>query len=115
MGVFERGPAADELDVMNCEIFQDALALHFHHFSLVVHEIMDGEIFFQGIVDAVEAALLETGKVECGLTKRLAGDGAGVDAASAHMLGALDDGDALVKIGSLRASLFSCGATADHD
>ena len=58
MGIFERSPAADELDVMKVEILQDALALHFHHFALVVHEVVDGEILFQRIVDAVETALL---------------------------------------------------------
>ena len=115
VGLFERSPAADELDVMKGEILQDALALHFNHFSLVVHEIMDGQILFKGIVDAAETALFETGKVECGFTKRLAGDGAGVDAASAHMLGALDDGNTFAKIGSLRTGLFSCRAAANDD
>ena len=45
MRVFERCPAADELDVVQGEILQDALALHFNHFALVVHEIVDRKIF----------------------------------------------------------------------
>src|ERR1035438_10357223 len=66
VSVFERGPTADKFDAMQFEILQDAPPLHFHHFALVVHEIVDGKIFFEGIVDTVETTLLETGKVECG-------------------------------------------------
>jgi len=115
VGVFERSLAAYELDVMKGEVLQDALALHLNHFPLVVHEIVDGEILFKGIVDAVETALLETGKVERGFTQRLAGDSAGVDATSAYVLGPLDDGDPFAKIGGLRARLFSGRSAADHD
>ena len=58
VGVFKRSAAADKFDVMKSEILQDPLAFHFNHVSLVVHEIVDGKILFQGIVDAVETALL---------------------------------------------------------
>ena len=47
VGVFERSPAADKLDAMKGEILQDPLALHFNHFSLVVHEIIDAEILLK--------------------------------------------------------------------
>ncbi len=56
--VFEGGLAADEFDFVEREIFQDALAFHVHDFALVMHEVVDGEIFFERIVNAVESALL---------------------------------------------------------
>src|SRR5579864_1332634 len=96
--ILKRSAPTNEFDVMKGEVFQDALALPLHHFAFMVLEITDGEIFFEGIVDAVDTALLETGKVKCGFTKCFAGDGAGVDAASTHILSALDDSDAFAKI-----------------
>src|ERR1017187_2277218 len=113
--VFERTTAADEFDAMQGQILQNALPLHFNHFALVVHEIIDRQILFQRVVDAVEATLLEPGKVESGFTQRLTGDSAGVDAAPAHILSAFDDGDAFAKIGGLRTRLLACRAAADHD
>src|SRR5260370_22385380 len=64
MGVQESGLAAHEFDAVEREVFQNALALHVDNFALVVHEIVDGKIFLEGIVDAVEAALLEARKIE---------------------------------------------------
>ena len=81
----------------------------------MVHEIVDGEIFLQRIVDAIEAALLESGKIEGGFAQGLAGDGAGVDAATAHVLGALDDGDALAEVRGLCAALLTGRPAANHD
>jgi hypothetical protein len=115
MGIHEGGLAAHESDVVECEVFQNALALHVDDFALVMHEVVDGQILFQRVVDTVEAALLEAGKIERGFAQRLAGNGAGVDAASAHMLDALDNGNAFAEIGSLRAAFFARGATANHD
>jgi len=48
--------------VMKFEVFQDALPLPLHHLALMMHEIADGEILFEGIVDAVDTALLEAEK-----------------------------------------------------
>src|SRR5882762_4325477 len=79
-----------------------------------MHEIVDGEIFFERIVNAIEAALLKSGKIEGGFAEGLAGDGAGVDATATHVLSALDDGNALPKVGSLGAALFAGRPAADH-
>ncbi len=113
--VLERRLAANKLDVVQFEILEDALAFHLDDFPFVVHEIVNGKIFLERVIDAIEAALLESGKIERRFAQRFAGDGARVDAASAHVLGALDDGDALAKIGGLRAGFFSGRAAADHD
>ena len=40
--VLERCLAANKLDVMQFEIFQDAPALHFDDFAFMAHEIVDG-------------------------------------------------------------------------
>src|ERR1700682_2754071 len=115
MGVYKGRLAGHEFDVVECEVFQNALTLHVDDFTLVMHEIVDSEILLEGIIDTVEAALLEAGKVQSGFTKSLAGNRAGIDAASAHVLGALDDGNAFAKIGGLGAALFTGRAAADHD
>src|ERR1700730_10264293 len=99
---------------MKGKILQDPLAFGFNNRALVVHKIIDREILFQRIVDAIETALLKTGKVERGLAKGFAGDSASIDGASAH-ISALDDGDVLAKIGSLRACLFPRRTAADDD
>src|SRR6266849_7009312 len=107
MRVFESGLTADEFNFVERKIFQDALAFHVHHFAFVVHEIVDGEILLQRVIDAIESALLKSGKIEGGFAEGLAGDGAGVDATATHVLSALDDGNALPKVGSLCAALFA--------
>src|SRR5260370_2767553 len=115
MGVCECGLGVHDFDVVECEIFQNALALHIDDLTLMVHEIVDGEIFLERIIDPVKAALLEAGKVERGFAKGLAGNGASVDATAAHMFGALDNGDAFAEIGGLRGALFPRRAATDHD
>ncbi len=74
MRVLKGRLAADELDFMECEVLQNALAFHVNDFTLVVHEVVDREILLEGIVDTVETALLEAGKVESGFAQGLAGN-----------------------------------------
>ena len=112
---FEGGLAADQLDFVELEIFQDAAALHLDDFAFVVHEIVDRQIFFQRVVDSVQTALLEAGEIEGRFAKRLARDGAGVDAAAADDVGALDDGDAFAEVGGLGGGFFACGTATDYD
>src|SRR5438067_1673795 len=99
--------------MVQLEVLADPLALHFHHFALVMHEVVDSEIFFQGIINAVEPALSEARKIERRFAQRLAGHSAGIDAASAEAGSAFNDGHALSEISCLRARLFAGGATAD--
>src|SRR5258708_30679342 len=115
MGVNKSSLAAHEFDVVECEVFQNALALHVDDFTLVVHEIVDSKILLEGVVDSIETALLQPGEVERGFTKGLAGDGAGVDAAPAHVPGALDYGHAFAEVRSLGAAFFTGRPTADHE
>src|SRR5882724_11407296 len=115
MRVFKGCLAADKLDFVERKIFQNALPFHVHDFALVVHEVVDGEIFLERIVNAIEAALLEPGKIESGFAQGLTGNGAGVDATSAHVLGAFDDGNAPTEVGSLSAAFFTGRAAANHD
>src|SRR5579863_4087441 len=100
---------------MKGEILEDALALDFHNVSLMVHEVIDRQVLFKGIVDTVEAALLEPRKIKRGFPKCLAWNGTGVDAASADIRRPFDDGYAFAKISRLRSGLFPGRAAADHD
>src|SRR6266849_4275512 len=101
--------------MVKCEIFQDAPALHVHNFALVMHEVVNGKIFLERIVDAVETALLQAREIQRGFAERLAGNRAGIDTTAAHMLAALDDGHAFAKIGGLRAGLLAGWTAADDD
>src|SRR5260370_6659774 len=115
MGVYKGGLAVHALDMVECEVFQNAAALHVDGFTVVMHEIVDSQILLKRVVDSVETALLEAGKVERGFAEGLAGNGAGIDATSAHMFGALDDGDAFAEIGGLGGAFFTSRAAADDD
>src|SRR5467141_1656021 len=115
MGIQKSGLPTHEVDLVKRDILQDAAAFHFHHLALVVHEVVDGEIFLERIVDAVEAALFQAREIKRGCAKGLAGNGAGVDATAAHVFGALDDGHALAEIGCLRATFFTGGSATDND
>src|SRR5260370_718929 len=115
MGVYKGGLAGQAMDMVECEVVQNAEALHVDDFTLVMHEIVDGKIFLERVVDTVETALLEAGKVECRFAEGLAGNGTGIDATAAHMFGALDDGNAFAEIGGLGAAFFTSRAAADHD
>src|SRR5215472_838635 len=81
----------------------------------MVHKVRNGEVFFERIVDSMKPALLQARKIEGGLAKGFAGNRARVDAASAHVLRALDDCHALAKICCLRPALFASGAAANHN
>src|SRR2546422_178002 len=115
MRIQKCGLSAHEVDMVKREIFQDAPALHVHHFALVMHEVVNGKIFLERIVDTVEAALLQAREIQRGFAEGLAGNGTGIDTTAAHMLATLDDGHAFAKVGSLSASLLTGGAaTADE-
>src|SRR5260370_17639739 len=107
MGVYKGGLAGHELDMVECEVFQNAAALHVDDFTLVVHEIVDSQILLKRVVDSVETALLEAGKVERGFAEGLAGNGAGIAATAAHMPGALDDGNAFADMRAPVPTLFT--------
>ena len=53
-------------------------------------EVRHGDLFLDVIVDAVDALVLEAGKMQHGFAHGLAGDGAGVDAGAADDLALLD-------------------------
>src|SRR5580692_1809367 len=64
MRICERSLTANEFNFVKCKILQNALAFHLDDGALMMHEIVDGEIFFQRVVNSIEAALLQAGKVE---------------------------------------------------
>src|SRR5260370_261170 len=115
MGIQKCRLSAHEIDIVKRQVFQDTPALHVHNFALVMHKVVNGEIFLERVVDSVKAALLQAGEIECRFAKRLAGNRAGVDAASSHVLGAFDDGHAFAEVRSLRTGFFAGRTAANHD
>ena len=73
------------------------------------------KIFFQRIVDPVQPALLQPGKIERRFAQSLARHRSGVDATAPDHLGALDYRHALAEIGSLGARLFARRAAANYN
>src|SRR2546422_10078270 len=115
MRIQKCGLSAHEVDMVKREIFQDAPALHVHHFALVMHEVVNAKIFLERIVDTVETALLQAREIQRGFAEGLAGNSTGIDTTAAHMLATLDDGHAFPKAGSLSANVLTGGDTADDD
>src|SRR5207302_5411768 len=74
-----------------------------------------GEVLGDPVVDAVEPALVEAGKVERGLSQRLRRNRARVDAGPADLGGLLDDGDTLAEVRRLGRALFAGRSGPDHD
>src|SRR5580692_3145542 len=98
---------------MQFEIFENTAALHFDDFAFMAHKIVNGEVILERIINAIKPALLESRKIERGLAQGFTWNSAGIDAAPAHVLGALDDGDVFAEVGRLSASLLSGGTAPD--
>ena len=81
----------------------------------MVHEVVNGEIFLERIIDPVEATLAEAGKIKRRLAQRLAWDSARVDTTAAGTRGAFDDSDAFSEIRGLRSSFFSSWPATNHN
>ncbi len=105
----------DVFDFVELEIFQDAAAFHFDDFTLVVHEVVNGEIFLERIIDPVEATLAEAGKIKRRLAQSLAWDSARIDATAAGIRGPLDNGNTFSEIRGLRSSFFSGWPATNHN
>src|SRR5882724_1175586 len=115
VSVFKRRPPLHVLNLVQLQIFQDAPPLHLHHFPLVVHEVVNSQIFLQRIIDPVESTLPEPGKIQRGFAQSFAWNRSRVDAASARNSRSLDHRHALAEVRRLRASLLSRrSATYDH-
>ena len=113
--ILKRRPSLHVLNLVQLQIFQDASPLHLHHFPLVVHEIVNGQIFLQRIIDPIKPALPQPGKIQRRFAQRFAWHRSRVDAASTRNSRPLNHRHALAEIRGLRASLLSRrSATDDH-
>src|SRR6185436_16949994 len=97
------------------EVVVDELPLGFDDGALAEHEVLDGDVVLDLVVDAVEAVRAKPGEVERRLAQRLRRDRAGVDGGAAGLGRLFDDADALPEVGSLRGSFLSSRAGADDD
>ena len=83
--------------------------------ATAVHEVRNDEAFLEGIVDPVQAALPQPGKIQGCFTQSLGRDGPRVDPGSAEMAGPLDQRDALSEVGGLSGPLFSGRPGTNYD
>ncbi len=78
-------------------------------------EVRHVDLFFDVIVDAVDALILKAREMQHRFAHGLAGDGAGIDAGSADNFALLDYRDAAAALRSLNRRALPRGAGADDD
>ena len=113
--VLEPGLAAIDRDRVPGKVQAHQVAQALRDLDLAAHELGNGEVLPQRVVDPVQAALVESGKVEGGLAKGLARDGAGVDERASEEGVLLDQGHALPEVGGLGRALLARRARPDDD
>src|SRR5207249_9479892 len=82
--------------------------------SLAIEQIVRRDRTAERVVDAVQPALPQPGKIERCLTQRLARQRPGVHHRATDVL-RLDAGDAFAEVGSLRRAFFSRRPHTDYD
>jgi hypothetical protein len=107
--------SAEDLDVVPFHVGSHDRPFHLHHVLLATHEVRNGETFLEGIVDSVEAALPQSGKIQCCLTQSLGRHGPRVNPSSPEVLRPLDQGNPLPEVSSLSRPLFSRRPGTDYD
>ena len=103
------------LDAVTLEVLVDALPFRLDDRALAVHEVGDGDVVLDRVVDAVEPALAEPGEVKGRFAQRLARDRARVHGGAARLGRPLDDADPLAEVRGLRGSFLAGGAAADDN
>ena len=115
MAVEKSRDALDLRDPVLADVVVDQLPLGFDDRTLAEHEVRDGDILLDVIVDAIQPALAKTREIQGGLAERLGRNPPGVDRRAARLRRALHDTHALAEVGGLRGALFAGGSGADHD
>jgi hypothetical protein len=109
----ETGGAEPEVDIVARHLVLDDLDFPVDDVVGAEGEIFHRDVLFDAITGAIQAALMETRQIECGLAERFAGDGAGVGADAADDPFAFDDADFFPQLGSLDGSFLPCRAGSD--
>ena len=78
-------------------------------------KFFDRQAVFQRVVHSIETTLLDARIIKRGFAENLARNRAGVNARATQDFTALDKGDALAEISSLRGSLFAGRTGADYN
>src|SRR5690349_2715702 len=91
--VEETGLPRDDLDAIACELRLRHVDFGFDDLVDAKAQVGHGDLFFDVIVDAVDALELEAREMQHGLAHGLAGNGAGIDADAADDFALLNDGD----------------------
>jgi hypothetical protein len=113
--ILERRRPYQHLDVV-------ARKLRLGHIDLGLDDVLhpEGQVrhrdaFLHPVVHAVDGLVVIPGEVQHRLAHGLRRDSAGMDAAAAHQLARLDQGDLLAELGSVNGSSLSGRAGPDDD
>ena len=115
MRIDEAGHASEHFDAVARELRADHVDLGFDHVLRAKAEIRHRDLFLHAVVDAVDALVVETGKMQDGFADGLAGDRAGVDRRAADDFEFLDERHALAVLHGLNGRALSRGTGAEDD
>ncbi len=115
MRVLQAGTAPNGLDVVALQVACDGGPLRLHDRPLATYDPADVQVPVKRVIDAIQAALAQTGYRQGGLAQGL-GMGARVEAGAADAARlAIHDGHLLAKVGSLGRAFFPGWPGANHD
>ncbi len=114
-GIDELRHAGDQLDAVSRELRLGDIDFGLDHVLDPEQKIRHRDFLFHAVVDAVNVLVIITREMQHGLTHGLAGNGAGVDAASAERGDLFDQRDALPELRALDGGSLPGRPRADHD
>ena len=111
----ESAQAVNEVDTVSLQLILDNGNLAFDNPLNPKAEICHGDLIFGVIVGAVEALLVEAGKMENGFAHGFAGDGAGVGADAADGRLFFNEGNAFASFYCLNGGALPARTGTNHN
>ena len=115
VAIFEGGFSVDKSDLMTPDRLLDHLAFFFNHGVLTIHKVLDGQVFLERIVNAIQAALLKTREIQRRFTKSFGRNCPRVDPCATYIRCAFDQRDTFSVISRFRSTLFPRWPSANND
>ena len=111
----EAGHTGEHFDAVARKLRADHVHLCLDHMLRAKAEVSHRDLLFHAIVDAVDALIVETGKMKDRFADRLAGDGAGIYGRAADHFKFFDERDTLAVLCGLNGGALSRGPGPDDD
>ncbi len=115
MGIEKSGRSEQDVDIIAVELGHGDVNLGADHVLNAEGQIGHRDFVFQPVIDAIDVLIEIARQVQHRFPHRLAGNGAGIDADSAHAFRFFDDGHVLAGFRSLNGRALAGGAGPDDD